>query len=775
MMSQQFRAMNMAMSTVIDSFQSLQDATSEAIDITALEAAQRELRQVEANFNQIENEIKQAEDAQEKFNRDIQRADDLASKLLGTLAAVAGTYISFQALGKAIEVSDEYTNTTARVNLLVDDKPISKSVDYMKQVVDDLNSQILLNADLDASKVQQEIKAIEEKLITVDVQTDGSELTKLSSHLSQIRTELGVDVSVYGMSELELAQQMIFDAAQRSYSSFKDTADMVSRIGTNAGDVFDSLEEVVAFSELVQKQFTIAGANAIEASNATLQLSQALASGVLRGDELNSIFEQAPNLIRTIADYMEVPIGAIREMAANGEITADIVKNAMFAAADDINAKFESMPVTWAQIWTSFQNEALWAFRPVLEEINAIANSEKFQAFVNDVVQSLEVLAQVALYVIDILSTAGGFIYDNWAFLGPIIFGVAGAVGVLATALIGAKLATLAMTAAQWALNTAMALNPITWVIAALVLLIGLFFAAIEVINHFAGTNLSAIGLIVGAYAFMYSVFYNVIAYMLNSILSFAEFWVNVWRHPVYTIKRYFANLANSAIDMATSMIGSFDSAATNLANMFISGANMAIRAINWVIDALNKIPGIDLGKMSEFSLRTSLTADYSGLKNVINDWVGEMPEDYWEAPRLKYMSPLDNAIRGHEWGANLFSGFDLDLQNQERFNMEEYMKDILNSVNGLGDAIDVGNGSAKDTAGNTGKLADSVDLLEEDMKYLRDAANTEAINRFTTGHITVDMRGMQNNIGNDMDIDGIIEKIVVGVEESIDSLPEGV
>lgn len=701
-MSQQFRAMNMAMATVIDSFQTLQDLSGKAVDVSALEAAQRELQQVEANFSQIEQEIKQAENAQENFNKDLNQADNYARKLLGTLGGIVGTYFTLQGIKDGISLSDEMANTTARLDLIND-----------------------------------------------------------------------------GLITTEELQQKIFDSAQRTYAPYQDTADMVAKLAMQARQAFANNEEVVAFAEQINKTFKIAGTPIQGMESVMLQLTQAMAAGALQGEELNAILDNAQPIVANIQRYLEevmnIDASNIKKLASEGVITAEIIKNAMFYAAAETNAAFESMSLTYSDLWTNFKNEAVKAFTPVLEYLNQIANSEKFQAFVNSAKSSLYTLSAITLSVLQVIASVGEFVYDNWSGVEAILKVAGSALLALAGYLTVLKLAAFAATIQQWKLNAAMMANPIGLVIAAIIILIGLYFVAVDAINHFAGTNLSAIGLIVGAYAFMYSVFYNVIAYMLNSILSFAEFWVNVWRHPVYTIKRYFANLANSAIDMATSMIGSFDSAATNLANMFISGANMAIRAINWVIDALNKIPGIDLGKMSEFSLRTSLTADYSGLKNIINDWVGEMPEDYWEAPRLKYMSPLDNAIRGHEWGANLFSGFDLDLQNQERFNMEKYMKDILNSVNGLGDAIDVGNGSAKDTAGNTGKLADSVDLLEEDMKYLRDAANVDAINRYTTGNITVDMRGMQNKISSDMDIDGIIEKIVVGVEESIDSLPEGV
>ena len=698
MMSQQFRAMNMAMATVIDSFQTLQDLSGKAVDVSALEAAQRELQQVEANFNQIENEIRQAENAQEKLNRDIQKADDLAGKLLGTISSVVGAYFTLQGLSNAIQLSDEMTNVNARLDLINDN-----------------------------------------------------------------------------LQTTEELQQMIFESAKRTYSPYLQTADLVGKLAMNASDAFDSTAEIVAFSELLNKSFANAGTNAEGIASATLQLTQALGAGALRGEELNAVLEAAPSIVQNIEKYLGITRAELREMASDGKITADIIKTSMFAAADDINKKFESMPLTFGQIWTNFKNEALWAFQDVLAYMNEIANSEKFQEFVNRASQSLYVIAQLTLTFLHGLASLGAFVYDNWSMIEPVLIIVGSALLALTGYFVAAKIAAMEFTFAQWNLNAAMAANPIGVIIAALILLIGLYFAAIEVVNHFTGANISAVGLITGAFAFMYSVFYNVIAYMLNLVVSFAEFWINIWRNPVYTIKRFFANLANSAIDMATSMIGSFDSVATNLANMFIAAANKAIEGINWIIGALNQIPGLDIGKVGKFSVRTSIKADYSGLKKRINDWVGDMPETYIELPRLEYMSPLDNAVSAYNWGANLFSGFDLDTQNQERFDMEKYMKDILNSVNGLGDAIDVGNGSAKDTAGNTGKLADSVDLLEEDLKYLRDAANVDAINRYTTGNITVDMRGMQNNINSELDLDGIVDKLVAKTEEALDSLPEGV
>ena len=224
-----------------------------------------------------------------------------------------------------------------------------------------------------------------------------------------------------GVQTTQELVNMVYAAAQDARGSFSEMVNVVARFGNNAKDAFSSSEEVVAFADLIQKQMTIAGASTQEASNAMLQLSQALGSGVLRGDELNSIFEQAPNLIQSIADYLQVPIGEIRNMASEGELSADIVKAAIFASADEINAKFEEMPMTWGQIWTLFQNGALMAFQPVLQRLNDIADSEAFQSFVNGAIEAMGVLASVVLDIFDLIGTVGGFIADNWSIISPII------------------------------------------------------------------------------------------------------------------------------------------------------------------------------------------------------------------------------------------------------------------------------------------------------------------------------------------------------------------
>lgn len=720
MMSQQFMAINMAMATVIESFQTLQDVTGEAIDVSALNNAQRELQMVEANFKMIEEEIKHAENAQEDLNKDIQNADKLSRTLLRTLGSIVGTYLTLQAIGNAINLSDEMTNTVARLDLINDN-----------------------------------------------------------------------------LQTTEELQRMIFDSAKRTYAPYLQTADLVGKLAMNASDAFDSTAEIVAFSELLNKSFANAGTNAEGIASATLQLTQALGAGILRGEELNAVLEAAPTIIQNIEKYLGISRTELREMATQGQITAEIVKASMFAAADDINRKFNTMPVTWSQIWTNFKSEALWAFRPVLEEINSIANNEKFQEFVNSVQQSLYTLAHVTLSVLDIFISIGSFVYDNWSIIATTIGIATTALGLFTAAIIANKIATglsiaiqtakaiaiavttgatIAQTAAthnltvaQWALNSAMLASPITWIIVLIFILIGAFYLAIAIVNHFRDTNISATGIIAGVFMFLYAHIYNIIANLWNIFAALAEFFVNVWNHPMYSVKQLFYNLATNVLDHTLAMSKGWDGFATSFVNAIISAVNMAIRAWNSFIellpDAVTSFLGLSVG--AEISHRQSITSDLQKIKGYLDNWVGEAPEDYWIAPRMEHMNYGDSWNKGYNWGANLFSGFELDAQNQN------FTKDLLSTLNGINDTINMGNMAGKDIAGNTEKLTDSVDLLEEDLKYLRDIAERESVNRYTTAEINVNMKN-ENYINNETDIDGIIDRFGEKVEEVIENLAEG-
>ena len=736
-LSQPMRAMHNAVSMMVNQMEAMNTASGHMMDTSSIEMARRELARAADQFNRIENEVRDADNAQQRFTNHIRDGTNAAKGLLGKIMGIVAAYLTLQSIGDVVKLSDEMTNIDARLNLAVESMP----------------------------------------------------------KLEPISTNLEVDTS--GLTEVQQLQQQIFDAAQRSFAPYTQTADLVGKLSMNAKDAFGNTTEVVAFAELLNKQFGIAGTNAEGVAAATLQLTQALGSGVLRGEELNSVFESAPTIIQNIADHLGVSIGKIREMASDGELTASVVKNAMFAAADDINKKFNDMPVTWSQVWTNFKNEALWAFQDVLKNINGIFNSDRFKEFSASAMQSLYLVASVVEQVLTTMTTVGSFVYDNWSFIAPVVGMVTAALIINAAAwawanrqiVINALMtstaairnlwyvattvlstwATYGFAAAMAALSIAIAANPIGWLIGAIVVLITLFYLAVAAVNHFAGTSISATGIIAGAFMVLGTFIFNVIAYLWNIFASIAEFFVNVWNHPMYAVKKLFYNLASNVLDQTIAMSSGWDKFATSFANAIIKAVNLAIGAWNKFIDILPDgiASTIGLSHGVEVSERKSITSDLKGMKAGLKDWVGEAPADYWEAPKMEQKSLGAAWDTGYNWGADLFK------QEGSNGGSDGQIKNAINNALALGDKLDKGNEAGKKTADNTKKSADGMKMLNEDLKYLRDLADREAINRYTTAEIKVDIKN-ENNINSEMDIDGVIDRFGEKVEEVAEMLAEG-
>lgn len=608
----------------------------------------------------------------------------------------------------------------------------------------------------------------------VSIQTVGKalnisdELVQTTSHLNMMND--GVQTTA------ELVN-MVYAAAQDARGSFSQMADVVARFGNNAKDAFSSSEEVVAFADLIQKQMTIAGASTQEAANAELQLSQALGSGVLRGDELNSIFEQAPNLIQNIADYLDVPIGKIREMAADGELSADVVKAAIFSAADDINSKFNEMPMTWGQMWQSMQNTALIAFQPVLQRLNDLANSEAFQTFIQGAIEAMATLANILLNVFDLAVSIGTFIGDNWSIIAPIVYGIVAALtayiaisaivaaingvmaiaeGVKAAAQMMATGATFAETAAQQGLNAALMACPLTWIIMLILALIVVIFAVCNAIAKMTGIANSGFGVITGG---------------VNVVIQF-------FKNLGLTVANIALGIGNAIAALASNMMTAFHNAICNVQSWFYNLLSTALSVIEGICAALNKLPFVEF--------------DYSGISSAADDYAAKASEaagnkeDYqsisdafnegfttFDAFQDGWASDAFNA--GAAWGdgiADKVSNFSLsDVFGQTDIpNVGDYTSGFNDAIanSGVGDSI----GNIDD---NTGKIKDSLEVSEEDLKYLRDIAEQEAINRFTTAEINVDMSGMQNTVNSGDDIDGFMTKLTDSVNEAVDNMTEGV
>lgn len=613
----------------------------------------------------------------------------------------------------------------------------------------------------------------------VSIQSVGKALN-ISDELVQTTSRLNMmNDGVQTTAELV---NMVYAAAQDARGSFSQMADVVARFGNNAKDAFSSSEEVVAFADLIQKQMTIAGASTQEAANAELQLSQALGSGVLRGDELNSIFEQAPNLIQNIADYLDVPIGKIREMAADGELSADVVKAAIFSAADDINSKFNEMPMTWGQIWQSMQNTALIAFQPVLQRLNDLANSEAFQTFIQGAIEAMATLANILLNVFELVGTVGGLIADNWSVISPIIYGVIAALAVYAaylgivkgieiasaaataihsvamSAKIGVMAAltgqTMAATAAQMGYNGALYACPVVWIIVLIIALIAVIMAVCSAIAKMTGIANSGFGVITGG---------------VNVVIQF-------FKNLGLTVANIALGIGNAIAALASNMMTAFHNAICNVQSWFYNLLSTALSVIEGICAALNKLPFVEF--------------DYSGISSAADDYAAKASEaagnkeDYqsisdafnegfttFDAFQDDWASDAFNA--GAAWGdgiADKVSNFSLsDVFGQTDIpNVGDYTSGFNDAIanSGVGDSI----GNIDD---NTGKIKDSLDVTEEDLKYLRDIAEQESINRFTTAEVTINQTN-NNNVSSDTDLDGFITALDDAMGEAIDEVTNG-
>lgn len=712
-----------------------QEDLNRAMERMDVSAANEAYLRLSSTVSNTERYIRDNTDEQGRFNRAIDEGTQGAGDLMNMIKGAVAAYASVQTIGKVMDLSDQLTSTTARLNLMND-----------------------------------------------------------------------------GLQTTQDLQNMIYLSAERSRGAYQATADAVSKLGLMAGDAFSSSEEIIAFTEQLNKQFTIAGTETAGIEAAMLQLTQAMGSGVLRGEEYNSILEQAPNIIQNIAKYieenedvlnavaaqMDMSVedlsgnvkGNLKDIASEGIISAEIVKNAMFAAADDTNAKFEQMPKTFSQIWTSFQNTALMAFQPVLERMNEIANSEAFQAFVNNAVEGLSMVAGVALEIFNLLVSGAGAVADNWSWLSPIIYGVAGALAVYAAYLGITKAAemasaagkvivcaasyahaaatgveastTAAATAAQYGFNTALLACPITWIIILIFLLVAALWLLWENCEGFRN-------------------FYGDMVTEQVKILGWA--WNNVFQPVANWWTDAMAACGHAAVGFARIVVNAFWDVVTSVT----AAVREVMKSFDWLLNAYNSvisffsgqtvtIEGFDALIDTQNSVRDDALATLDSYENNI---VGAFDKVEWNKIPESEIDRVANAA------GDMVRNFSLTGW------IDDTISDITSGLNGINEvetpfsdkdwgtslpkiANDIAN-NVGDVSENTSSIADSMDITEEDLKYLRDIAEQEAINRFTTAEISVDMSGMQNNISNGMDLDGVISGLTEGVNEAIDSMAEGV
>lgn len=564
-------------------------------------------------------------------------------------------------------------------------------------------------------------------------------------------------------------QEKIFQSANRAKGSYTDMAGAITRMGLLAGEAFGSNDELIAFTELIQKSFKVSGAGQGEQSAAMLQLSQAMAAGKLQGDEFNSIMENAPMIAQAIADYTGKSKGELKEMSSEGTITADIIKNAMFNMSDEINSKFETMPTTFGDIWNKIKNGGLKAFSSVMTKSNDIINTEQFQSSINNMINGFYIIAGAANFAIDIISGLGSFISSNWGIIEPVLWGVIAAllvynamsgIAYLKTLQhMGAKIAKVAVDwleyaaifALIWAqegLNAALAACPITWIIIAIIALIAVFYAAVGAVNKLAGTSISATGIIAGVFmvclAFIGNLFitlFNLImdstAIIWNYIATFAEFLANVFVDPIGSIIRLFGGLAQTVLGILQSIASAIDT---------IFGSNLASAVSGWSDSLQGAVDGL------------------AGEAKIKVDRID--PNDY-HLDRLSYTDAYNS---GYSWGENFENNFSLD----------SLLGGLGSSVDNLGsftptvDALGTDSNPTKvEGTGNAGKV--DVDMSDEDLQYLRDIAEREYINKFSTATLAPNIQITFGDVHEEADADKIVGRIKKILQEEISIASEGI
>ena len=708
--------------------------------------------------------------------------NDKMSKVLGQInRAMSSVIDSFEAVQRA---SGRSFNTAeiavARRELGAADAALSEMEKSYRECInkqDRLNNSIGQGTNA-ANSLMSKIKGIASAYLGMKA-VNG--LVGLSDTMTQTNARL--DMMNDGKQDTAALKDMIYASAQRSRGSYLGTADAVAKLGVMAGDAFKgNNKETIAFVEQLNKHFKIAGTSAQGIDAAMLQLTQAMGAGVLRGEEFNSVMEQAPNIMQTIAGHMGVQIGQLRNMAAEGKITAEVVKDAMLETAGKTDGIFNEIPMTWSDMWTAMKSTATKSLEPMLAKINQLANSESVQQTVNGLMSAFTKLSFALLGVFNQASKIYSFFVENWGVIAPCIFGIVIAVGAYnaallinniiqaistglktaaaiaavahGTATVAETAATTGMTTAQVAFNAALYACPLTWILAVIIAVIAAIYMVIAIINKVTGKTISATGVIFGCVCWLLSVMWNLFVGQTNAIIQFL--WTN-FVEPWIGIVEWVLNVFNGGFD-------SFGDGVKNLLGNIISWFLSLGKVVTQIIDAI---------------FGTNWTGGLNSLQSSILKW-GKNEK----ATTLSRQAPTVQSLTGGKIGRWSSKGayskgyaagekLEDSAGNLLNFDMGKLGDDAAKAASGTpGDAS---GGALGDIAKNTGDTAKNTGKSNEELSYLRDIAERDAINRFTTAEIRVDLGGVTNNVAANTDLDGIISYLTDGVEEALLTASEGV
>lgn len=552
-----------------------------------------------------------------------------------------------------------------------------------------------------------------------------------------------INMMTKGLEDVGAVQDKIFAAAQRARGNYQEMLGMVGSFGVRAEAAFSSTSETIKFAENLNKLYVMAGTAQGEAAGATLQLTQALGSGVLRGQELNSVFKAAPNLIQIVADYMGVGIDKIRETAMEGKLSASVVKNAVLSASEDIDKQFSQMPTTFAQVANSIGNQALMAFQPVLAQISDITKSDRFQSMVTGIVNGLASVASVATQVFDALATGAAFVVDNWDAISPIIYGVATAFGTYAVALGIQTAATWVANGAAQAFFKTLLTNPLTWI----ALLVGMVITAVAAwIDKIGGLKVAWLT-VVDAIKFAWD----------GLILAAQKVWMNV--------QTAFENLVLAVETARMGVLNALDSMKASGLTIIQNFVNGAIDLINDLISAVNTIAGTSFEMVGHVTWGTDAALEAAANKAARQEYLDNISNNFAsrQAQRqAEFDAAFNEMIAAHqERQAEIFG---VRVSQSPGFAAARGALNIKDNSN----LLEAGNYNTAAIADSTRDITDSLEMTREDLKAMKDIAERDYINRFTTAENKVEVGNISIVANEAQDLDGMVDYLTQQLSEQM-------
>lgn len=774
---------------------------------TGIERYQQEINSANNMINQLSQSQQRIQNQAQAMNllplnaiNDINALNNRIAKIKATLQEVQARKITGigadkvsnqveslrQKLNETIQSQNELTQAMNQMDIIATNEAYQKLVNNIdsaeRNIRENITGQDQFNNSINsgvrsADNLSNKFKSILTTILSI---VGAKKVLDLADETSLTSSRLNLIVDDGG--SVEELENKIFASAIRTRAEYLDTANVISKLGILAGDSFKNTDEIIAFTELMNKNFKISGASIQEQTAGMYQLTQAMASGKLQGDEFRSIMENAPLLAEAIADYTGKSKGELKELSSEGLITADVIKNAMFAAADKTEERFERMPMTFAEAWTKMKNIAIKTFQPVLTKISSIVNSSEFQEMFVSFINVVSIAAQAVLELIN----AAIWLYEILEPFTPLILGIVGAyiafnvisglvsiaLGVMSTmeaihsaASMMAAGATLAETAAQWGLNSALYACPIVWIVA-------LIFALIVALTYLWFTNDKV------AYAILY--LWDALKLgIMTAGLGIQAVWYGLQLAAMYL----WLGIQTVVLGLMTAWYGfqtGVEAVCLGVLSIFQGLYNGIVSIVNGIISVLNKIPGVNIDYAEAATFADDFASNMS--KNIIDrnqklqdmasqmdgtiDQINDMKADFSAKLSVGATSIQNTAIE-----MNASRDDRVAHRNDWINGASSAIKDALN-MDGF-DFDSMGN-KLGDIKGDTGKISDSMDITEDDLKYLRDLAEQEVINRFTTAEIKIDMTN-NNNINSETDLDGIVAYLEDALYETMEIAAEGV